>query len=94
MGRSKIDPIVKQENDRLYQKKYYQEHREELLAYQREYRAKNPKKYTPSVRDKNYHHEWYLKNRERVIQKQKEYQERKRKERLCIEMQEPTQKNS
>ena len=66
--------------DELKQK-YYQEHREARLAYQREYYLKNKlkikeakesrKEKDPEWGDKqrDYNREYYLKNRERIMKK-------------------------
>ena len=68
-----------------YQKKYYQEHREEILAKsqkqrdffkrQKEYAKKYHEEHREEIRKRQ--KEYYKKNRERILQRTKEWQMRK-----------------
>jgi hypothetical protein len=54
-----------------YRRAYYHKHREEKIAYSKEYRRIHGRKYNPTEHDKERAREWYLKNRVRILEKLK-----------------------
>ena len=69
-----------EEEIREYHKKYYQEHKAELLAKMAIYRKENAERikanriYTRThLRLKTYDREYYLKNRDKILKYQREY---------------------
>ncbi len=75
-------------NIKSYQKKYYQEHREELLKNQKEYHQR------PEVKKKRkiYLKKYYLKNKERIKEKDRKYY-LKNKEKIKQRVKKWTEKN-
>lgn len=69
-----------EEEIREYHRKYYQEHKAELLARMAIYRKKNADRIRANriynrthLRSKTYDCEYYLKNRDKILKYQREY---------------------
>lgn len=62
------------EERRIYQRKYYAEHREKLIARTARYRQANPEKYRASCAA------YREANRERIRERDREYKSRKKAE--------------
>lgn len=69
-----------EEEIREYHRKYYQEHKAELLARMAIYRKKNADRIRANriynrtyLRSKTYDREYYLKNRDKILKYQREY---------------------
>ncbi len=67
-----------------YQRRYYQKHRKQVLAYMKEWRIRNPDKRYGRDNEKNaeYMRKYYKNNREKVIKKSSDYYYRKKAELL------------
>jgi hypothetical protein len=65
-------------------KKYYQEHREKVLAYMKEWRIRNPDKRYGRDSEKNvaYMRKYYQRNREEILKDKTDYYYRKKAELL------------
>lgn len=76
-----LDDMAKTEEEiREYHRKYYQEHKAELLVRMAIYRKKNAERIRANriynrthLRSKAYDREYYLKNRDKILKYQREY---------------------
>lgn len=67
-----------------YQRRYYQKHKKQVLAYMKEWRIRNPDKRYGRDTEKNieYMRQYYIRNREKILKDKIDYYYRRKAELL------------